>query len=347
MLLSLLFFFTLSLELMLLSLLPSSLLHTFLGDSIINFLIVVFTGLLFIYIQKKQFASDLNKLTYKYRLPIVLLLLFWSLLTQRYQTQLSAIWKYLPGLISLVILLLLIGATYFTLHLQHSAEHQKITVYEIHLSDINRYLEAIRKENHDYKHQISHLYQRIATASSLTELKENVLPYIDSLSSSTEIPDSILSVNNTMIKALLYGCYLRCQKDEIRFSFETSDMLPAFPLEDYLLVQILENLLSNAIEHNLTLLDPNNRYVHMKLFADSKNNLISIENPALNMNTPLKEIFKSGFSTKGGRHQGLGLTNLRETLSENNITFYGKKDEKKGSIIFTLSYPLSKAEKLI
>ena len=331
-------FLTLSLELMLLSLLPESLLHTFLGDSIINILLILFTVTLYFCFHRHSLASELNKLTYRFRYPVIILRVFWSFLTQRYQTQLSTIWKYLPGLISLGMFILFLGAAFFYLHMQRSAEHQKIVSYESHLSDINSYLEAIRKENHDYKHQIRHLYDRIATSSSLSSLKENLLPYIDSLDVSTEIPDTILSVDNTMMKALLYGAYLRCQKGEITFSFETTDTLPAFPIEDYLLVQILENLLSNAIEHNLTIPESTRRFVHIELSTDSHTNRIVIENAASNMDMSLSDFFKSGYSTKTGSHQGLGLTNTRQILSEHNISFYGKKNENKCSIEFTLLY---------
>ncbi len=334
-------FLLISLELMLVSLLPEILFQTFLGDSIVNIILVLFVVIAYLYFRRKPISSELNKMIYKYRYPIIILLVFWSLLGQRYMLQLSAVWKYLPGIISLAMLTLLIGLALLYLRLQHSAEHQKIIAYESHLSDINSYLEAIKKENHDYRHQIRHLYDRIATASELPALKKSLLPYIDSLNSATDIPDSILSVESTMLKALLYGGYLRCQEQDIQFFFEMTNLLPAFPIEDYLLVQILENLLSNAIEYNIANNNLENRYVRIKLCADSKNNQIIIENPVVNLNLPLSEFFVSGFSTKMGRHEGLGLTNIREILAEHKIDFYGKKDEARKTITFTVSYIIS------
>ena len=202
-------------------------------------------------------------------------------------------------------------------------------------------MEAIRKENHDYKHQIRHLYERIATASDLPDLRKTLIPYIDSLNASTAVPDAILSVDNTMIKAVLYGGYLRCQEEGISFSFDSTDLLPAFPIEDYLLVQILENLLSNAIEHNMSIPEEKKRFVHMRLFADHTDNLIAIENAAGDMDIPLQDMFRSGFSTKDHSHQGLGLTNTQEILSEHHIAFYGKKNSEKSSVTFTLLYKIA------
>ena len=60
-------FLTLSLEMMLLSLLPEKLFHTFLGDSIINILLFIITGILFLYARRKHIATDLCKLIYHFR----------------------------------------------------------------------------------------------------------------------------------------------------------------------------------------------------------------------------------------------------------------------------------------
>ena len=103
------------------------------------------------------------------------------------------------------------------------------------------------------------------------------------------------------------------------------------------MVEVVENLISNAIEHNMSLPEEK-RYLLITLSADHSNHRFSIENPADNINLPLSDLYKNGVSSKGSNHQGLGLSSIQKTLSEHKILFSGSRDYDTGSIRFEILY---------
>ena len=105
----------------------------------------------------------------------------------------------------------------------------------------------------------------------------------------------------------------------------------------YQLVKVLENLIANAIEHNLSIPEEK-RYILITLSAAPSEQRFSIENPVDDIDLPLTELYKTGVSSKGDSHQGLGLASIRKTLASHSVDFSGSRNFDTGSIRFELLY---------
>ena len=112
------------------------------------------------------------------------------------------------------------------------------------------------------------------------------------------------------------------------------------------MVAALENLITNAIETNIALTDPEKRYLHVLLYADMTDNSVSITNPVENYTGNVDDYFRSGYSSKDPlSHKGLGLTSALATMAENGISLSAKYDETVSAITFTVRYSHQGASK--
>ena len=127
----------------------------------------------------------------------------------------------------------------------------------------------------------------------------------------------------------------KCKQNNIDFQFSTTDLLPNFPLKDFQLVEIMENLTANAIEHNMTL--PSiERKLSISFYALDGRNEITVTNPVRDIQMDLSDMLRYGYSSKDSNHSGLGLFNIKQLADQNKLQFYGKRSDK--YVSFTLLY---------
>ena len=338
-------FITLSLEIFFNTFLPSEILHTFRGDTISNLLMVVLVAAYYFVSLKTSFHLDITSFMRRRYVLLIICFIIWAVLAQIYLQQIQGVWPYLPGLISVIFFIIFIIGIILDIRYIHSEEHKQNIVYKNNLASIEKYLQEIKIENHDYKHHIHYLQNRIRSYGD-SQLQEEIDSYVAELDKSTELRDMILSINNSLFRSVLYGSYLRCQEYDIPFHFSTTNLLPAFPIKDYQLVSALENLISNAIESNIAVTDVSRRYLHISLSADTENNSVSVTNPIENYTGNIDDYFHSGYTTKDAlSHQGLGLTSTLQALSDNGISLSAKYAENVSAITFTIRYSHSVEEK--
>ena len=163
--------------------------------------------------------------------------------------------------------------------------------------------------------------------------------YVSQLEQSSELSDAILAFDNSLFRALLYGAYIRCNRQHIPLSFTASSLLPSFPVKDYQLVATFENLVANAIEANDAITDESKKFIKINIFADSNQNLLAISNPLSSFSGDINDYYISGNTSKDPAvHYGLGLNSVLSIMTSHGIDFYGKYDNDTSTITFTLSY---------
>ena len=331
-------FLTLSFEILITTFLPLKIMNTYFGDTITNLIMITIVIIVYLRSRKNNIYVEIAAFILRRFSVLLIFFLVWCVLAQIYVLRLFNIWTYLPGALSLLFLFLFGIGMILDIRYIRSEEHRENILYENSLQTIRSYLEKIRIENHDYKHHIHYLQDRIRTSND-RQLQEEVDSYVAELDKSTELQDMILSVDSILFRSVIYGCYLRCQENRIPFSFSTTNLLPAFPVKDYQLVSALENLISNAIENNMTIPDDSKRFLQIDLKADSAENIISITNPVANYTGNIDDYFLAGYSSKDPTvHKGLGLTSVLQTMSDNDIAFSAKYSENDSTISFTIRY---------
>lgn len=332
-------FITLTLEIFFNTFLPIQLLHTFRGDTISN-LIMVFIVILYYFISlKTSFHLDVTSFMRRHFILLIICFGIWAGLSQVYLQKASEFWAYLPGIISLVFFVVFIIGIILDIRYVRSEEHKQNVIYKDNLESIEQYLQEIKIENHDYKHHIHHLQNMVRTASTIKDLQSNVDAYVAELDQSTALLETILAIDNTLFKALLYGAYMKCSRENIPFSFTTTGLLPSFPVKDYQMVAAVENLISNAVEANECLLKEEDHFVKIDIFADSSQNSITISNPVHEYSGNIRDYYMSGNTSKDPNiHYGVGLNSVLSSMSAHGVEFFGQYNELSQTITFTIRY---------
>ena len=176
----------------------------------------------------------------------------------------------------------------------------------------------------------------INTSETIQEARSQGLQYATELKNGRFVSQTILSIKEPLFRSLLYGWYTRCLEADIPFEFEATPLLPSFPIEDYLLVEILGVLFDNAIEHEEEL-PISDRNIKIRLYADYKENSVTITNRLANMSSALTGLTK-GESAKKGPNHGIGLSSARQIAHDSNLSLTFSIDNTVPSVSFILTY---------
>ena len=332
-------FIVLTLELFFNTFLPLHLLHTFRGDTISNLIMVTVIAIYYYISMKTSIHIDVTAFMRRRYILVLICFIIWLALTQVYLQRMSELWSFIPGFISLTFFFIFIIGIILDIRYVRSEEHKQNVIYKDNLKSIEQYLQEIKIENHDYKHHIHHLQNMVRTASTIKDLQSNVDAYVAELDQSTALLETILAIDNTLFKALLYGAYMNCSRENIPFSFTTTGLLPSFPVKDYQMVAAVENLISNAVEANECLLKEEDRFVKIDIFADSSQNSITISNPVHEYSGNIRDYYMSGNTSKDPNiHYGVGLNSVLSSMSAHGVEFFGQYNELSQTITFTIRY---------
>ncbi len=325
------------LQFILYSFLPAGLLQTNLGNLIGNLIMVSLSSLLLYYSHKKGLLPLLSSFVLRFRVVILAVLLAFLFLGQFYLSRLTQIWSYLPGFISLFVLLLLVASIIVFIRYQQSTDRLQAQTFRQSMQNSQSLISTMRMQLHDYKYHLHHLQNLISSATDLAELREKSDSYITQLDSDRSLYELLLSLDNAVIRAFLFGCYNECNAKQIPVYIDTTNTLPDFPLKDYQFIEVADNLFYNALEHNLSL-DPERRFIRITLSSENGVQRFSIENPADTVTLPLEELYLMNVSTKAGGHQGLGLPSIQSILSSNHIHFSGSRNYDTNTLTFSFTY---------
>ncbi len=329
------------LELMAYSLMPVSWLQTDLANYISNIPILILTIFLYSLSKHYRIANTLRSYIKQFKYWIIGVLVFILLFGQSYLSRLSALWTYLPGFITLFVFLFVLLLIGVSIHYTRSADKLRVAVYEQHIEKLDHFVHLLRRYNHDYKHHIHHIMTQIESASDLQSLRSDLHGYVEQMDEDRNVTSRLQVIEQPLFRSVLYGAYLRCQAENILFTLTSTELLPAFPLKDYQLVEVLENLLSNAIEHNLKL-EPEKRWLNISLSVQQLES--RTEHSCIISNSVLSTMSLNdlqGTSKKpssSGITHGIGLSSAKEILGSYQLPLYVQLDQDSSSISFSFSY---------
>ncbi len=320
-----------------LSFLPPEMFHEDVGNLIVNLILVLVTATIFFYIRRKSLVPWIARLFRRYWILMLFLSFGLILLGQVFLSRLSQFWTFLPGIIMLCLLAFFLFSVSMSIRHQMSTDRLRADTLEKQVKDSEAFMTTVRTQMHDYKHHIQYLLDEIQTARDLKSLQAESLQYTVKLDVDRALYDRLMALESPVLRAAVFGCYAKSKEAGIPFFFDSTAMLPIFPISDYQLVEVIENLIQNAIEHNQSL-TPEQRYIRISMKVQGALQSFSIDNPIGQMAIPLSELYLPGRTTKSGTHQGLGLSSVRKILSENGISFSGTHDIQAGCIRFEIEY---------
>jgi two-component system, LytTR family, sensor histidine kinase AgrC len=180
------------------------------------------------------------------------------------------------------------------------------------LIDTINYLEAfnktLRTQRHDYLNHIQVIY-------SLMELEDfdEARKYIEPVYKDIVKVSKALKTSKPAVNALLQAKLQVAEKNEIDMELEIKSDLKHLNMEAWEFCRIMGNIIDNAIF--ALKLKNDNRYMLVELSEDLQNIKLNISNNGDNIPTEIiNNIFKEGFTTKGNKGDGIGLTIVKEIV---------------------------------
>lgn len=202
------------------------------------------------------------------------------------------------------------------------------------LIDTIKYLEAfnktLRTQRHDYLNHIQVIY-------SLLELEEfdEARNYIEPVYKDIVRISKALKTSKPAVNALLQAKLQMAEKNEIEMELEIKSDLKHLNMEPWEFCRVLGNIIDNAIFALKQ--KPANRYMLVELSEDLQNIRITISNNGDSIPEEIvNDIFKEGFTTKGDKGDGMGLTIVKEIIENFSGTITATSDYQRTSFEIVL-----------
>ncbi len=243
---------------------------------------------------------------------------------------------------SSLIILFMLQLVYITLTvlffiiIRNRSNRQQYKVTQKYIDELNNHLDDSRKSAHDFNKHIRFLRNTIELEAQNKELVEKVNNYCNELMEKYNNEEILLQLDNPVFRALIYGRYSQAAQNDIDFILNSSPVLPNFPIKNYQMVEIFDNLMDNAFDC-VTTLGTLNKWIRTTLNVTKNNdgafvNTLCIENPYDDIDFSAI-ISENAYTSKGGIHKGLGLKKVSQlvkstggmlTLNNQNNVFTAK-----------------------
>lgn len=197
-------------------------------------------------------------------------------------------------------------------------QQRTINIHERYTPFLKSMVHEIRQKQHDFRNHLNVLYGLVQNEED-KQVKDEIKEYLEQLIDNIKSTDQLLNIKDQVLSAIIYSKKALAEEKNICFELEFHGEIPEYPLEKYELVELLGNLLDNAIE---AAEDTNNiPRIILILGTEEKSTIIKIKNTGGTLyNQDINKIFRRGFSTKEGKHRGYGLYNVKQIVNYYNGT---------------------------
>lgn len=257
---------------------------------------------------------------------------------------LKCIWDYdRKTFVDHYIILVTTLVMFIAFNIKFSMNSIELRIKKKELENFNMYapmvfniIDEVRRKQHDFKNHLNTIYG-IVQVEDEENLKTILTTYISSLNSSLKDIDTYIQFENKVVMGIVYSKLCEARIKNIKFNYEFEHANIRFPVKDYELSQILNNLIDNAFEA-VEFNEENGRNVYLSIAYE--NDKVYIETKNLNNTTNpeiISRIFKKGFSTKSKKGRGYGLYNIKQIVESYNGKIQLSQEEK--IIIFRIIFP--------
>lgn len=204
-------------------------------------------------------------------------------------------------------------------------------IQQINLKNIHALNNLQRSQRHDFLNHL-HVIHHLAESEETKALKN----YVERIYQ--EVYDANIKLNTGLIEvdALLRSKLSMAKIKGIAIEMINEANLKDIKVEPWKLISILGNIIDNAIDACMEG-DTDNRNIAVELRETKFKYLFSIKNTGpLISHDNLEKIFSTGFTTKGDRGRGLGLSICKKYVEEHDgkIEVKSNRDET----IFTIEF---------
>ncbi|AKL95836.1 signal transduction histidine kinase [Clostridium aceticum] len=288
--------------------------YSFLSGLIVNIIMLIVS----IFIHKSTIINKINKYYAKYgkytRTIIVNIGGIVLLIMYIWQIDKDFIWDHVTYL--LLVMVAWEGLNIFFLYQSILIKEQQkiIHTHEKYMPFLENMVHEIRQSQHDFKNHLSALYGLVQLEDD-QQAKQEMKQYLETVIKVMKSTDKLLSIKEPILSAIIYSKKSLAEEKGIAFYIEFLNEIPQYPLEKYELVELLGNLLDNAIEANKNNNNDNSNRIVLLLGIEEEYKVIEIKNTGETIQSrDINHIFERGFSTKEGKYRGYGLYNVKRIV---------------------------------
>ncbi len=212
----------------------------------------------------------------------------------------------------------------------------ELKMHELYADSFHSLIEDIRLRQHEFDNHINSIYSQHYIYDTYEKLINAQKSYCKAIMQENRY-NKLLIVGNPIVIGFLYGKFMESEKYSIDISYKVNidDLDVGIPI--YKLVEILGNLIDNAVEALKA--SSVEKLLYVEIVEGSSEFEIKVRNRSeVIEQSEIENFFKKGFSKKGtGR--GLGLYNVKNICSEYslNLFFDNIKYDNKNWLCFTIN----------
>lgn len=255
-------------------------------------------------------------------LGICIIILFMCLIKYK-EVNLLETYQYLLFFISIALIVLL-NIQLSKSKLKAKEVETELRLQKLYTESFYGLIENIRLRQHEFNNHITTIYSLHYTNNSYEELVKAQEEYCQLLLKENHF-NKLLAKGNPVIIGFLYGKFLEIEKKgiEITYSINFDEFNINVPI--YRIVEVLGNLLDNAIEA----LDKEKegKKIYIAIEEESKDFSIVIRNKSTFIDyNEISDFFTKGYSKKGSS-RGLGLYNVKKICEEYGMSICCENEE--------------------
>ena len=193
-------------------------------------------------------------------------------------------------------------------------QNMELKMHELYDDSYSELIKSIRARQHDFKMHIHAIHSMHYTCKTYEELVQKQKEYCEQILEDNKF-NKLLTEGNSIIIGFLYGKFISLEKNGVELEYHIRFEETQMGLPSYCLVEILGNLLDNALEESTKQSDKRYRKIFFSLNSDNNVELIIRNRTEYVSYKKIEEMFEAGKSSKG-KHRGMGLYRVKKLCEE-------------------------------
>ncbi len=217
-----------------------------------------------------------------------------------------------------IVCILILGAQVGRYKIKAKEIETELKMHKLYAGSFQGLIENIRLRQHEFDNHINTIYSQHYIYETYDELVKAQDTYCKVISKDNRF-NKLLKASNPIISGFLYGKFVELEKlgVEIEYHIKIRELDIGIPI--YKIVEILGDLLNNAVEAMEKV--EGTRKLYVSLVEDEKFAIeVRNESPYIDYNE-IDKFFVKGYSSKGG-NRGLGLHNVKNICIEYSLKIY-------------------------
>lgn len=211
-----------------------------------------------------------------------------------------------------VVLLFIIIILLIMQFIELTDKESQFMIQSSYLDSIEELYTALRAQKHDLANDWQVLYG-LMQLGDMDEAKK----YLEELMGKSISSDKLVVTGESGLSALLYIKSGIALAEGIKFDVSVEALIDQKHISTYELNRVVGNLINNAFDA-VASLEENDRLVQVRIFEDEDRQVVEVANYGKIDDEIKEKIFQKGFSTKTGKHSGLGLYIVKELVEQRN-----------------------------